>query len=206
MQSRDQSTHINRSGFTLAELLIALAILGVIASFTIPKLLDVSVTGKSNSICKETAAMVAGAYQTYKSVTPPKSTTSIGDLTPYMNYVKTDTTSFLDSGLNGVPGAIDCSQGYINCLRLHNGALMAYRNDASFGGTNNTNVLFFLVDPNGVYDNPSATGNSLPGQSVQFFLYYTGSIRDYKNADNNIADSLFTYGPTVHQVTWFSWN
>ena len=53
-------------GFTLAELLIALAILGVIATFTIPKILDSGTDSKRNAIAKEIAATVSGAYQNYK--------------------------------------------------------------------------------------------------------------------------------------------
>ena len=52
--------------FTLAELLIALAILGVIATFTIPKILDSGSNSQWNAIGKEAAAMVSGAYQSYK--------------------------------------------------------------------------------------------------------------------------------------------
>lgn len=43
-------------GFTLAELLIALTILGVIATFTIPKILSSQQDGKLKAIAKETAA------------------------------------------------------------------------------------------------------------------------------------------------------
>ncbi len=51
------------SGFTLAELLIALALLGVIATFTIPKVLQANTDAKYNAEAKETIQMIANAYQ-----------------------------------------------------------------------------------------------------------------------------------------------
>ena len=55
-----------KSGFTLAELLIALAILGVIATFTIPKVLNSSSSSENSAIFKEAAGMVSGAMQAYQ--------------------------------------------------------------------------------------------------------------------------------------------
>lgn len=50
---------VHQKAFTLAELLIALAILGVIATFTIPKVLTANQNGTFKAIGKETAAMLA---------------------------------------------------------------------------------------------------------------------------------------------------
>jgi prepilin-type N-terminal cleavage/methylation domain-containing protein len=49
-------------GFTLAELLIALAILGVISTFTIPKLLTASANQKRNAILKECIGVIQETY------------------------------------------------------------------------------------------------------------------------------------------------
>jgi Tfp pilus assembly protein FimT len=52
-------------GFTLAELFIALGILGMIATFTIPKVLQTQQGNQYRSAAKETAAMVSEAYAAY---------------------------------------------------------------------------------------------------------------------------------------------
>ena len=49
---------MRRPGFTLAELLIALLILGVIATFTIPKVLQSQESSQQKSVFKETISVV----------------------------------------------------------------------------------------------------------------------------------------------------
>ena len=46
-------------GFTLAELLIALLILGVVATFTIPKVLQSQANSQKKAVFRETLAVVA---------------------------------------------------------------------------------------------------------------------------------------------------
>jgi prepilin-type N-terminal cleavage/methylation domain-containing protein len=50
-------------GFTLAELLIALTILGEIAAFTIPKIISSQQNGQKRAVTKEMIAMFSAAYQ-----------------------------------------------------------------------------------------------------------------------------------------------
>lgn len=109
-----------KPAFTLAELLIALAILGVIATFTIPKVLASQTSAKYKAIGKEAAAMVSQALEVYKSEHTVDQNTRFGDLTQYMNYV--DTTSIVDY----VPTETtrDCS--IHECLKLHSGAILWY--------------------------------------------------------------------------------
>lgn len=188
-----------RLGFTLSELLIALAILGVIATFTIPKVLQSQQDKKFNSIAKEVAAMVSDVYQTQKLRGQVSSATQFGHLTPFMNYVATDTSSNIDDvyTLNN----LSCNAGF-PCLRLHNGAVILWENGQSFGGTATTNAVWFLLDPDGT---PSSTTNG-PGKSVSLFLYYTGKVVDDGNTSPNAVASTFTYWPAPSLVPpWFSW-
>ena len=72
-------------GFTLAELLIALVILGVIATFTIPKVLSSQQSNQWKSQAKEVASMISGAYSVYQSENSASASTTTADLSPSMN-------------------------------------------------------------------------------------------------------------------------
>jgi prepilin-type N-terminal cleavage/methylation domain-containing protein len=192
-------------GFTLAELLIALAILGVIATFTIPKILSTQQNATYNSITKEAASTVAGALARYKQSNPVSSTMNIQDLTPYMNYADVVTSVGMDN-LYTTTGAWTC--GTIGCLRLHNGAVLMYILDDSFGGTATTNAVRFMIDPNGRLDSSSTT--DIPGKSLQFYLYTNGRVTDdgnvYPGTMTNWAGSDVSRGASPSRVPpWFSW-
>src|SRR5688572_23853183 len=83
-------------GFTLAELLICLAILGVIAVFTIPKVLQSQQDGKYKSIAKETMGTITQAYSIYKLKNGPNASLGPPNLMPYLNYVRSETSGQID--------------------------------------------------------------------------------------------------------------
>ena len=109
------------NGFTLAELLIALVILGLIATFTIPKVLQSQQNAQYKSSAKEVASMISGAYQA--ALSTGKNKIYVYDLTPYMNYVAVDTVSQFNDPETlgyGTPGQCgDAANWYPLCLRLH---------------------------------------------------------------------------------------
>jgi flagellar biosynthesis protein FlhA len=75
-------------GFTLAELLIALAILGVIATFTIPKIINAQQNQSYIAATKEVCATMANAYQQYQwNNTIDTSVFTLEQLIPSINYV-----------------------------------------------------------------------------------------------------------------------
>jgi prepilin-type N-terminal cleavage/methylation domain-containing protein len=129
----------NQAGFTLAELLISLAILGVIATFTIPKIIGASGNGQNTAIAKEAASMVAGAMSTYQLNNTVAATTTAGAMTPFMNYVATDTAT------------APCTSA-LPCLKLHNGGFLQYGTGSAFG-SGTTPTVAFNIDPDG----PSGT-------------------------------------------------
>jgi prepilin-type N-terminal cleavage/methylation domain-containing protein len=135
-------------GFTLAELLIALAILGVIATFTIPKILNASGNGQNTAIAKEAASMVSGAYSTYTLNNTLTTGTTGGALTQYMNYVAVDTTTTYSAGASGDTAMAAWSATLI-CLKLHNGGVLQYDTAQTFGGSTTTNAIVFNLDPDG---------------------------------------------------------
>ena len=185
------------TGFTLAELLIALAILGIIASFTIPKVLESSSNSKYTAAAKEAASMVSGAFTAFKLDSSLASTTTAGAFTSYMNYVATDT----DNVMTSVPAsdtAIDTCTTAMICMLLHNGGTLAYNTAASFGGTAATNAMFWNFDP----DSTAAGAGG-----VTFIQYYNGRLTTRPNQ----ATGTTTGGTQVTAITtdpsWLStWN
>jgi prepilin-type N-terminal cleavage/methylation domain-containing protein len=173
------------TGFTLAELLITLAILAEIATFTIPKIITSQSNTRNNTIVKESAAMVSSALEIARMTGQLSISTKFSDLTQYMNYVKVDTSTVIDSSQNS--GSWNCNSSE-PCLVLHNGARLTYEKDFRFydsGGTNGT--IYFMVDPDGTY---GGTTNG-PGKSVYFEIYYNGRLT------HNISAASIP--------PWFSW-
>lgn len=193
---------MKNNGFTLAELLIALAILGVIATFTIPKVLNSQRNQAWNSGAKEAISMISGAYQAYKLNNTPTAATGPEHLTPYMNYVSLSSTATFD----GPPGegVYGCNTG--TCMYLHNGGMLYYAPFwDTFGGTHSTNFFGFAYDPDG-----KATGDTLGNGSLMIELYYNGKI--VLNENVKATDETATGGtpqPGLAWATtpsWFSWN
>lgn len=176
-----------KRGFTLAELLIALVILGVVATFTIPKVLNSQAGSERNSKAKEVAGMLSEAYTVYKGENTPDNNTSVAHLTPYLNYVRVVTTGLFD-GVPGPPGDVDCSGVNIDCYILHSGVIIGFDSTVNFGSAGNK--LALGVDPDGY------TGNS---DSVGFILNKNGRITSY-------ADDPVLSGAGYGDPAWFSWD
>ncbi|MBY0451029.1 MAG: type II secretion system GspH family protein [Cyanobacteria bacterium] len=158
------------AAFTIAELLISLAILGVIAVFTIPKLVSLNEDRKRAAIVKEVASMVSGAYQSYRLKATPSASTSGLDLLPFLNYRSATPMVSYSGPLTG-PGVF---------IDLHNGALInisgggasggSQPNAVSFGGTTAKDYLLIEVYPSGHYEgNPELN-------KVCFVLTYPGRL------------------------------
>jgi prepilin-type N-terminal cleavage/methylation domain-containing protein len=125
--------------FTLAELLISLLILGVIATFTIPKILSASQNNQKNAIFKESISTLAGALDMGLKT---------GDLDPITNgdtYFLThinavtvcnsnsSTQGCWNTTIQGTPSSEYNEPGLI----LHNGAYVVCQYQQSFPGTFN---------------------------------------------------------------------
>lgn len=192
--------HSPLSGFTLAELLIALLILAEIATFTIPKILTSQTNTQYNAVAKEDLSAVAAAFQQLQLAGGVSSSTKISDLTPYINYTAFDTSSSLDGVYTST--SRNCTTTY-QCIRMHNGSVIQWRNDASFGGTSTTNGLWIHIDPDGVLTDGTTNG---PGKAVGIFIYYNGRMADEGNIVSGTVSSAATYNPNPALVPpWFSW-
>jgi prepilin-type N-terminal cleavage/methylation domain-containing protein len=127
-------------GFTLVELLIALIILGEIATFTIPKVISSQQNGRFNAVAKEVAAMASNAYQQLQLSNGASTNTTVGDLTPYMNYVAFDTGGV--TTVDDVPTYPSLTCGPTRpCLKLHNGAVMTYNLLSLVGPAQRNSIL-----------------------------------------------------------------
>lgn len=186
-------------GFTLAELLIALAILGVIATFTIPKILMSQQNSQYNATAKEVAAMIAGAYQSASLTGDLRSSFTAGSFSQYMNYLSVDTASTIDNVNEQTTSSCNTDGP---CLNLHNGGKLLLWNQG-FGGTNVTNAVFFQFDPDGRVTDGTTNG---PGKSVKLALYYNGLITSRANILVGTTTSASSYPaqPTADPL-WFQW-
>jgi prepilin-type N-terminal cleavage/methylation domain-containing protein len=187
-------------GFTLPELLICLTILAEIATFTIPKLLTAQQNTQYNAKAKEAASIVAAAFQQAQITGQVTASTTGANLTQYINYVAT-TTASIDATPNDT-GTQSCASPY-TCIKLHNGGVILF-DTGSFGGTATTNGVWFEFDPDGVLTSNSTTTGA--GQSVQFWLYYTGRISELGSIAPNTTNFYQTQNAnSARTPSWFSW-
>jgi len=148
----------DKSGFTLAELLLALVILGVIATFTIPKVLQTQQDRKNASRAKEAIAALSEAYQIERLQTSSK-LIPMTDVTQNLNFIKKDTAS--PNGLDGTPdcpGCDDCNASF-TCYFLASGAVLILDMNYVFDFDNPSDNSQVFIDPDGKKTgNPDSLG------------------------------------------------
>lgn len=170
-------------GFSLAELLISLALMGVLAAFTVPMLLNSqnsTLNSKQSAMAKDVSFMLMNAYDQYRQANSgATASTKLDDLTPYMNYVTVDTTSVLDDR-PGANATYDCSvTATYTCLKLHNGGMLYWKKAHTFTGTDTLYAIYFLFDPDSVQGTTTTADG--PSKALNGFLYYDGYVRSWSN-------------------------
>lgn len=184
---------LSRPAFTLAELLIALAILGIIATFAISKVVSAQHNMRRIAVAKEAAASLSQALLLYKMQNGITAATRDEDLIPYLNYAKRDTTSIVDDNPPWV--SLDCAS--VTCLLLHNGGTLIMQG-INFGGTTDKHAIAVVFDTDNSY-------SGLPqGDALAIFLYTDGKVRTDENIE---PDTIIGWGarPPGVDPGWFHW-
>jgi prepilin-type N-terminal cleavage/methylation domain-containing protein len=192
-------------GFTLSELLIALAVLGLIATFTIPKVLYSTQSKQMNSITKELASAVVNAIMAEEVETGPLTVNA--DINAILDRrlmtLGRDTSSMIDvEPGNPFVTSIDCSNtAFFICRKLQNGAVISIDYDTKIGGTSANDGFMFFLDPDGKLSDFKA---------IAFFIYVDHGIKtrsQLKNPSYVMNTSSFTLTPRANSdPSWFSWN
>ncbi len=190
-----------RQGFSLAEMLVSLALMGALASMLLPMLTHNVGKDKLMYMGKDGAAELVQAYATYLKTNVPTANTSAQDIINNLNYMRiinNGSQTLQVEKVNNTPAYGSCTSGgnpctvftavcraETPCALLHSGALIQYDANATFGGNPpryNTNALRFILDPD-------ADG---PQTSVSFVLFYSGrlSTRPYAQAAVLTNDDL----------------
>jgi prepilin-type N-terminal cleavage/methylation domain-containing protein len=184
-------------GFTLSELLIALAILGLIATFTIPKVLT-SVGEKGNlNVAKETLSSITSAYDVIRSENNGYGATTISgrNILDRMNFVEL----FATAGDAGSPRASTCVTGTTTCILLHNGAILQ-TTDADVFTTATLGTIAFKVYPDG--GGKVASAPALTALLTNDGRLITGTGLTIGGNTYTVADGF----AAAALPTWFKWS
>lgn len=137
--------------------------------------------------------MISGGLAAYQEKSPVTSNTSISDILPYINYLEEDKKRKLNS-VQGEP-RIDCAASTVRCLALHNGGIMAFNTNETFGGLDNTHVIRVVVDPDGGYYNVT--------QAVEVFLLPNSQVKLSSELQPGTRSSLCLYEANANkQPDW----
>jgi prepilin-type N-terminal cleavage/methylation domain-containing protein len=197
-----KTLQLNKPGFTLAEIVVAMGVLGVISTFNVTKVLTAQQATRNTALAKEAASTITGAYQEYNRNNRQSTNTTLVNIMTYVNSAKLDTTSTVQRIEPwGATANKACTSPTV-CYQLNNGAIIFGTDDHHFSVNDSLHSITFSFDPD-------AGG---PEIGVTFYLYYNGRFTSQKTMANNTV--ICWYGPTCATYTpiatgdpsWFRWN
>lgn len=190
----------NMTAFTLAEVLITLGIIGVIASLTVPSLLQGTEEKATVTAVKKTYSTLSNAYKlAEKDEGTPDNwgmdadyTLMLGKLKPYLNVSK--------DCLNGSTGCFPAGVTYKH--------LAASSGDEGFTYDSVGYPKLKLADGTllyGVFDNGDCTGAPGSSPALQSVCgYYIVDVNGYKNPNQWGKDTFFFFLTKFGIVPWGS--
>ena len=171
-------------GFTLSELLVALAVLGLIAAFAVPKVLTASGNATANAKVHKAAQAVVNGFEKWTQENGKNGTITLNEIMTVVNHSGILTTGIMDDHPNSTD-VFDCATN-TTCYKMLDGTVIFfYTADGSFVDTTNNDAIHFLVDPDGLSNGTAPLAVSDPSASVGFALYYNGRIRSRDNYKAN---------------------
>lgn len=181
------------------ELLIALALMGTIAIFTISKVLSVTQANDNKWRVQSAASMISGAYARYQQDNTVTAGMKPSDLTPYMNYVKFISDSSVTMNNMSCSSGGGLCNGTYPCVQLHNGALLRFFDTETFGSLAPGYAIIFQVD---------ADNNATNNNQVELHLYATnGRVATRSEITNPTLTNAGSRTPNASCTpSWFSWN
>ena len=199
------------AGFSLAEILIALGLVAVLASFLIPKVLDAGDSGTHlNQVLRSAALEMQTAHTALTLNEELSGSHGLSELAAYFRHAKEDTTSLPNTEASNATATVTCSDSRVLCYQFESGAIlfgsatseMTFSEPTDYDLTDNT--LWFVIDPD---------GGSGPERGVPFSVLGNGRVI----TANNRTASMRQYSPwtglhappilpSTDIPAWFEWD
>jgi prepilin-type N-terminal cleavage/methylation domain-containing protein len=196
-----------KQGFTMSELLIGLGILGLIAAFSVPKLLNVSNAALANAKVHKAAQAVVNGLEKWTQENGRSASTTPANI---MNVVQHNGLITDGRSVDWTPGTSDdftcvtnpAADHESSCYQMPDGSVLFFilhwsSADFTSFGTSPENSLYFGVDPDGIVTED--TSRSSTSNTTAFYLSFNGRLRErgrLKDGSNTLQPQ---WTPTYYQ-------
>ena len=182
-----QKSRNDRFGFTLAEVLITLGIIGVVAALTLPAVINNTEKKERQEALKKAYSTLQQALLMYQN--------DIGEV-PTKSTFNTETGAFKKALLPYFKGAVDCGKGTENSACVYNNVTDGSEEYKNYTGTSNiVNTGYFddgqYIVTDGVmyfFENYLSTGTGSQGN-----VFVSVDVNGYKHLPNKWGHDLFTF-------------
>lgn len=172
----------NFNGFTLAEVLITLGIIGVVAAITIPGLM-------TNYKAHRFRSQFLKSYSTLQQVIREMLADDVSlDNSDYPAH------TFYKTFITYLSGAMDCGTGYTNgapCLQTREASLEGYKTYKNYNRKSNASMVYFDDGQIAMQDGTLLLFENTDGSGGQIFI--TVDLNGFNNPPNQWGYDLFTF-------------